>query len=182
MTSRRARLSLVVAVAALSLIATSLAIAGGKHDKKGGDFQANLIGLNEVPSLNTPGHAELALTVADDKLTFKLTYADLTGPPGAAHIHVGQRGVNGGVSVFFCGGGGKPACPAANSGTVEGTIVAADVVGPTAQGYNAGDLAPVITAIKAGVTYANMHTAKFPAGEIRGQVFPDRGHHHGDHH
>ena len=140
-----------------------------------------MIGLNEVPSLNTPGHAELSLTVADDKLTFKLTYADLTGPPGAAHIHVGQRGVNGGVSVFFCGGGGKPACPASNSGTVEGTIVAADVVGPTAQGYNAGDLAPVITAIKAGVTYANMHTAKFPAGEIRGQVFPDR-HHHGDHH
>jgi hypothetical protein len=178
MTSRRARLSLVV-VLALSLVATSLAVAGGGHDKNGKQFHAKLIGYSEVPSLNTPGHADLSLAVADDKLTFTLNYANLTGPPGAAHIHVGQRGVNGGVSVFFCGGGGKPACPASPSGTVSGTIVAADVVGPTAQGFNVGELAPVVAAIRAGVTYANMHTVKFPGGEIRGQI--DRGE-HGDHH
>jgi hypothetical protein len=182
MTSRRARLSLVV-VLALSLAATSLAVASGKHDKNGKQFHAKLIGYEEVPSLNTPGHANLSLTVADDKLTFTLTYADLTGPPGAAHIHVGQRGVNGGVSVVFCGGGGKPACPAANSGTVTGTIVAADVGGPTAQGFNVGDLASVVAAIRAGVTYANMHTVKFPGGEIRGQIKRGEGgdHHGGDH-
>ena len=89
-----------------------------------------------------------------------------------AHVHVGQREVNGGVSFFFCGGGGKPACPASTSGTITGTVTAADVVGPTAQGFNEGDLASVERAINAGVTYANMHTAKFPAGEIRGQVIP----------
>ena len=108
--------------------------------------------------------------MTDTTITFKLDYADLTGPPGAAHIHVGQKGVNGGVSVFFCGGGGKPACPASNSGSVSGTITAADVVGPTAQGFAVGDITPVIAALRAGFTYANMHTAKFPAGEIRGQV------------
>ena len=80
------------------------------------------------------------------------------------------------MSVFFCGGGGKPACPTTNSGTVSGTIAAADVVGPTAQGFNAGDIAPVIAALRAGVTYANMHTAKFPGGEIRGQIFAGRRH------
>ena len=53
--------------------------------------------------------------------------------------------------MFFCGGGGKPACPASNSGSVSGTIAAADVVGPTAQGFVAGDITPVIAALRAGV-------------------------------
>jgi hypothetical protein len=168
MTAGRARLMLAVAFV-LALGGASLALASGRDgDTK--QLRAHLIGYNEVPSLNTTGHGELSLTVTDDKLTFELTYADLTGPPSAAHIHVGQRGVSGGVSVFFCGGGGKPPCPASPSGTVTGTIVAADVVGPVSQGFALGDLASVVAAIKAGVTYANMHTAKFPAGEIRGQV------------
>ena len=180
MTSRRLRYAGVV-VLILSLAGASLALASGSHKNKGSEFHAKLIGYGEVPALNTPGHAELALSVTDTTITFKLDYADLTGPPGAAHIHIGQKGVNGGVSVFFCGGGGKPACPASNSGSVSGTITAADVVGPTAQGYAVGDIAPVIAALRAGVTYANMHTAKFPAGEIRGQIV--RGKHgHEDHH
>jgi hypothetical protein len=113
-----------------------------------------------------------------DQITFVLTYADLSAPPLVAHIHVGQRGVNGGVSVFFCGGA-KPACPATTSGTVTGTITAADVMGPTTQGFKAGDLASVEKAIRAGVTYVNMHTSNFPNGEIRGQIRGRDG--HGEH-
>lgn len=171
---RRIRLRITVGIVlALALVATSMAVAARRHDRGPNQFQAKLIGWNEAPANNTTGHATLALTVSGSTLTFKLDYADLSGPPVAAHIHVGQIGVNGGVSVFFCGGGGKPACPAATSGTVTGTIAAADVVGPTAQGYAAGDLTPVLAAMRAGLTYANMHTAKFPGGEIRGQVLPD---------
>jgi hypothetical protein len=169
MTRRRLRFAVGIALA-LSLAGTSLAVASRGHDGNGSQFQARMSGYNEVPSLNTTGHAKLALTVTNTTITFKLDYADLSGPPAAAHIHVGQVGVSGGVSVFFCGGGGKPACPATTSGTVSGTIAAADVVGPVAQGYAVGDIAPVIAALRAGVTYANMHTAKFPGGEIRGQI------------
>jgi hypothetical protein len=86
-----------------------------------------------------------------------------------AHIHVGQRGVAGGVSIFFCGGGGRPACPP-GGGTVTGTATAADVVGPVAQGVGPGQLDRVIHAIRAGATYVNVHTSGHPAGEIRGQV------------
>jgi hypothetical protein len=180
MSRRRLRYAVGV-VLVLCLVGASVALASRAHDKKSSDFRAQLIGYNEVPSLNTPGHADLALTVTDTTITFTLKYADLTGPPSMAHIHVGQPGVSGGVSVFFCGAGSsKPACPASNSGTVTGTIVASDVVGPTTQGFVAGDIAPVIAALRAGFTYANMHTAKFPSGEIRGQIF--RGHgDHGDH-
>ncbi len=180
MTRRRLRYAVAVALV-LSLAGASLALASGGDKKGGTQFRANMIPYSEVPSLNSTGHADLELTVTDTTITFKLDYADLTGPPLFSHIHVGQVGVNGGVSVFFCGGGGKPACPASNSGSVSGSIVAADVVGPTAQGFNAGDITPLIAALKAGVTYANMHTAKFPAGEIRGQVVRDKhGNGHGD--
>ena len=90
MTSRRLRYAGAV-VLIVSLAGASFALASGGHKNKGSEFHAKLIGYNEVPSLNTPGHATLALTVTDTTITFKLDYADLTGPPGAAHIHIGQR-------------------------------------------------------------------------------------------
>lgn len=181
MTRRRLRYTGVV-VLVLSLAGASIALASGGHKNKSTEFHAQMIGYGEVPALNTTGHASLALTVTDTTITFKLDYADLTGPPLASHIHIGQAGVTGGVSVFFCGANSsKPLCPASNSGTVTGTIVAADVVGPAAQGFVAGDIAPVVAAIRAGVAYANMHTAKFTGGEIRGQILRgDQGDESGD--
>jgi hypothetical protein len=173
----------IAAVAALvcALAGASIALAGGGKGKDDDNaFSARLIGYNEVPANNTAGRGDLTFTMTSTQITFRLVYADLSGPPAAAHIHVGQKNVNGGVSVFFCGGGGQAACPAATSGAVTGTITAANVVGPTAQGFTVGDLASVERAIKAGVTYANMHTAKFPAGEIRGQVRHGGGKDNGD--
>ncbi|MDQ4029624.1 MAG: CHRD domain-containing protein, partial [Actinomycetota bacterium] len=77
--------------------------------------------------------------------------------------------VAGGVIAFLCGGGGKPACPATH-GTVEGTIRPADVIGPAAQGIAAGEFDELVRAIRAGATYANVHSGTYPAGEIRGQI------------
>lgn len=134
-----------------------------------------MIGYNEVPALNSTGVADLSLTIGDNQITYDLTYSGLSGPPTVAHVHIGQPGVSGGVAFFFCGGGGKPACPASTSGEVTGTVAPADIVGPTAQGFAAGDFTSVVNAIEAGVAYANMHTAKFPAGEIRGQLVPGNG-------
>jgi hypothetical protein len=90
-----------------------------------------------------------------------------------AHIHLGKIHVPGGVMVFFCTNGsgppGTPACPA-TGGTVTGTWTAASVVGPTAQNVTAGDFSALIDALNSNTAYANIHTTKFPAGEIRGQV------------
>jgi hypothetical protein len=148
-------------------------------------LRASLRGLNEVPPTSSPGSATLRASLDEDAqtITFSLEFRDLTTNPAAAHIHFGPPRVNGGVMVFFCGGGGKPACPAATSGTVTGTISAADVVGPAAQGITAGDFANVARAIRTGNSYANMHGASFPAGEIRGKVFAFGGSDHdGDDH
>jgi hypothetical protein len=48
--------------------------------------------------------------------------------------------------------------------------VAADVVGPAAQGIAQGNLAAILQMIRAGLGYANMHTPLHPGGEIRGQI------------
>jgi hypothetical protein len=44
------------------------------------------------------------------------------------------------------------------------------VVGPTAQGIEAGRLVELIAAMRLGLTYANVHSSKFPGGEIRAQI------------
>ncbi len=136
-------------------------------------LRASLQGLNEVPPTASAGTATLRASLDEtaQTITFTLDYRNLTANPSAAHVHFGPTKVNGGVVFFFCGGGGKPACPAATSGTVTGTVVPADVVGPAAQGIAPGDFASLVRAIKTGNSYANMHNERFPAGEIRGRVF-----------
>jgi len=133
------------------------------------DFKIRLRGAEEVPPISTKAKGRVILDVDDDKIEFVLTYEGIEGVPTMAHIHFGQRDANGGVSVFFCGGGGRPACPP-SPGVVEGTITAADVIGPTGQGIAAGELDELIDAIEHGITYANVHSDKFPSGEIRGQI------------
>ena len=105
-------------------------------------------------------------------IDYTLSYSDLEATALFAHIHFGNRFTSGGISAFLCGGGGKPVCPTPG-GTVTGTIMAADVIGPAAQGIAPGEFAELIRAIRAGVTYVNVHSTKFPAGEIRGQVNDD---------
>jgi hypothetical protein len=140
-------------------------------------FSANLIGDNEVPPNNTAGTATFHMEIGS-AITFSLTFSGLSTNLFVAHLHFAPTKVAGGVMIFLCGGGNQPACPAATSGAITGTITAANVTGPTAQGIDAGDLASALEAVREGAAYANMHTTKFPGGEIRGQVHRgDKGGH-----
>src|SRR5215831_20222524 len=129
------RLALVIIPAAI-LLCFGMSVYATRGDT---NLRARIRGLNEVPPTNSKATATLKATISADEtqIMFELTFAGLSGNPLAAHIHFGQIRVNGGVMVFFCGGGGKPACPADTSGTVTGTITAADIVGPAAQGIPA---------------------------------------------
>jgi hypothetical protein len=156
-------------VVAAGLLA-SFAIAGGGAK----NFTAGLNGYNEPPAVSTNGSGTFNARIDDeaDTITYELTYGGLNATAFAAHIHLGQRNVNGGVSAFLCGGGGKPPCPpgTTEAGTVSGVIMPADVIGPTGQGIAAGEFEELVRAIRAGVTYANVHSSTQPGGEIRGQI------------
>lgn len=131
-------------------------------------------GFQEVPTLATASSGEIDGKIAQNEMSvsYTLSYENLEAPALFAHIHIGARGTNGGVIAFLCGGGGKPPCPAF-SGTVEGSITAANVIGPVGQGIGPGELSEAIRAIRAGMVYANVHTTKFTGGEIRGQLKAD---------
>ena len=70
---------------------------------------------------------------------------------------------------FLCGGGTKPACPAGDA-TITGTVIATDILGPAGQGIAPGEFEDAMRAMLDGLTYANIHTASYPGGEIRGLV------------
>jgi hypothetical protein len=168
---RRRTFVLVLAVLSAGLLVTSLAGAGATGKK---NFKATLLGYNEVPAVSTLGSGSFAASIDDDAqtITYELSYGGLNSTAMAAHIHLGQRNVNGGVSAFLCGGGDKPPCPGGTGGTetVSGVIDAADVIGPAAQGIAPGEFDELVRAIRARVTYANVHTVTQPGGEIRGQL------------
>jgi hypothetical protein len=128
-----------------------------------------LSGYQEVPPISTTMSGTFtASLVGGNTVEYDLTYSGSEGTPTMAHIHFGTPGVNGGIMAFLCGGGGKPACP--QSGTVSGTIVAADIMAIANQGIVAGDFAAFVDAIKNKAAYANVHSSVYGGGEIRGKL------------
>ena len=156
----------------LGLAAASYAVAqsgspGARH------VRADLNGYQEVNSISTTGKGRFTASIDDQNqiISYELSYEALEGETTVqAHIHFAQRSVNGAVHAFLCGGGGKPACPAIE-GVVTGEITAADVLASVPdRGIEAGAFEEFVKAIRAGHTYANVHTNKWTGGEIRGQI------------
>ena len=134
-------------------------------------FSAKLDGYQEVPAVLTDGKGRFQAKTDGYTLYYKLTYKNLSGDALAAHIHLAQPGANGGLLVWLCDAteANAPACPA-DGEKVEGTLTADDVQEIAAQGVEAGDFEALLRAMSNGVTYVNVHTEKFPAGEIRGYI------------
>jgi hypothetical protein len=162
--------------------------------------RADLSGFNEVlftggaaaslvGAVSTPARGTFRATIDQGGalIRYRLSYRDLKAPVTQAHIHFGQRHTVGGIVVWLCKTANvKPADPAVDaltplcpaSGTVEGTIVPAQVLQLAPQGFAPGDFNELVRAIRAGATYANVHSSSptpppqlgFPGGEIRGQI------------
>jgi hypothetical protein len=166
------------AVAAGVLLAAgvmAVAVADDGQDDRASIYEVQLTGYQEDPlALSTTGGGSVRIRIDDDMIVYTLSYADLEGTVLQSHIHVGNRSQSGGISVFFCsnlgnGPAGTPACPA-QPATVEGVLHPADVVGPAGQGIAPGEFAELVAAIRNGTAYANVHSSKYPGGEIRGQL------------
>ena len=180
------RRTAVLTIALLATIGVTLSFADGGRRLR--NLGARLSGYQEVPALSTTGNAEFSARISRDEsqIDWKLSYADLEGEITQSHIHFNARALNGPVVVFFCtnlgnGPAGTQTCPPAPA-TIEGTITAADVgAGAAAVGLEAGNLAELIDAIRAGATYVNVHTTLRPGGEVRGQIGAASSDDHRDH-
>ena len=141
----------VLAVVPLAALALAAIASGGDTNS----FKAKLNVKSEVPPATAPAKAagSFKATVRESgygsggTLKWTLTFRNLSGPAlGGAHIHLGKPGVAGDVIVPLCG-----PCKTGAHGTAKVTK-------------------EVVTALEKGEAYVNVHTAKNPAGEIRGQI------------
>jgi hypothetical protein len=131
------------AVCALALAALSLAATGTTV------WTAALSSGQEVPKQvvkDAAAHGLFKGTLSGTTLKWKLTFAKLTGPAIAAHIHMAAKGKSGAIVVPLCG-----PCTSGVKGSA--TLTAVE-----------------LSAFKKHLLYVNVHTAKNPNGEIRGQL------------
>jgi hypothetical protein len=135
-----------LAAASLSIVFLSGASAAYAATE---NFTADLKAASEVPATDSKGTGALTATydTASKKLTYTVSYKDLTGPATAAHFHgPADAKTNAGVVVPV-----KEITPA----TLKGEATLTDA--------QAADL-------EGGKWYFNIHTAANKGGEIRGQV------------
>lgn len=136
---------LAFAVAA-SLAVTALAFGARASSTS---VNAKLNAMQEVPAQvvkDTKAKGKFTGTLVGSKLTWKLTFSGLTGPATAAHIHLGAMGKAGNVAI--------PLCAPCKTGVHGKTTLSAALK----------------KALKHHKLYVNVHTAKNPNGETRGQL------------
>lgn len=139
----------LLAGAVCALMVTALSVAATEVTP---GWKATLTSAQEVPKQvvkMAAAHGTFKATLSGTKLKWKLTYGNLTGPATAAHIHLGAMGKSGNVLIPLCGA--KPACKSGLTGTA--TISS-----------------KIKKAFAKHLLYVNVHTAKNPNGEIRGQL------------
>jgi hypothetical protein len=183
------KLLMAAVVPAFALIAGSV-VANDDGDRKNNSFRAELKPTDEVPAVSSiaSGRFEMTIDEANQTIAYELSYEGLEGTVAQAHIHIGQFRVNGGISIFLCGNPPTvppanitqpPACPASPA-TVTGTLTPDMLVGPVPQGIEqaaptVNEFQELIDLIRSGDAYANVHSSRFPGGEVRGQIQPGSG-------
>ena len=132
-------------IAAASAIALFAGCAGMEYQASG--QQVRLWGSNEVPPAQTQAYGTGVINIAPDRsVTVTLSVIDMI--PTAAHIHEGAAGANGPVIVPL-------------DKISERSFVARDGARLTEEQY---------AAYKAGNLYVNVHSARYPNGEVRSQI------------
>ncbi len=119
-------------------------------------LEASLDGASEIPGPgDDDGTGSATVEISGTTVTWSITVADIAMPT-AAHIHVGEAGVSGGVVVDLLGDG-------AFTDNGDGTFSASGAVEATPE------VAAAIAAGPAGY-YVNVHNGDFPPGAVRGQL------------
>ena len=128
-------------------------------------FTASMSGINEVPSVDTKATGQTTFRTVNNDTTIKYKvnitgFSDATG----AHIHMGKAGANGDIIVDLLKDSKKN--PTKLGMAIRGNITDSSLSGPV----KGKTLADLVSSIKNGDSYVNVHTPSHPDGEIRGQI------------
>jgi CHRD domain len=139
----RKLLAIPLTLAVCGLIVAGSALAANKT------ITVKMNGRQETPkgSPTGSGTAKITLEPSKGKVCFRLTWSGI-GSPTASHIHKGARGKAGNIVVALFG---NP--PAKHSGCVSAKKSLVSAIAKTPGAY-----------------YVNIHTKRYPAGAIRGQL------------
>jgi len=150
----------LVVMAALALAACD----GGGLD--GEAFEATLTGSAEVPAVTTTAVGYSDVSVDGSHADFSIDAQNLTNAT-VAHIHMGAPGQSGPPVVFLFQSGGTPVT-IANGSLASGQFDATDMIASANVSYDS-----LLSLIRRGNAYVNVHTSAHPGGEIRGQLVRD---------
>ena len=175
-----------------SLTLLALGVTAGDNRHRSFRASADLVPTQEVPSVSSVARGRFKATIdrANQTISYELSYEGLEAAPTQAHIHVGQRRVNGGISRVpvrqpadraagrVPAAAGLPACPGNNYRRADRREHRRPRTDKASHrrlnGVNEFD--ELVEMILDGLSYANVHSAKFPAGEVRGQLRTDQRH------
>jgi hypothetical protein len=147
------------AVLGLSLGSCNNALDGSEQ------FVVRLAGGNEVPARATAASGAMGFVVRGNRVDYSIEVHGLGAITGA-HIHSGVAGVNGPIRIALFPGPGSNATSNPLTGVdgqlYEGSFEASDVTGVS--------YTELVSQMRAGTAYGNVHTTTYPGGEIRGQV------------
>lgn len=148
----------VVLAASLLAPALTAGVAAGARRAETHKLHATLTAGKEVPkqafkNMRADGRFEATLTKRGQggELAWRLTFRRLSGPATAAHIHVGKPRRSGPIALALCG-----PCETGAHGRMNVS-------------------SSLVKKILDHDTYVNVHTAKNPNGEIRGQISSSEG-------
>jgi hypothetical protein len=142
-------------------------------------FTTTLSGLNEVPSVSSPGTGTGTVTIDTDAntLAVALTFSGLLGNTAASHIHCcAPPGTNAPVATQVPTFIGFPLGVTAGTYNQVFDLTQASSYNPAFlnNAVNGGNVftarQTLISGITAGQSYLNVYTTLFPGGEIRGQL------------
>jgi hypothetical protein len=140
----------------LSIVAMATLVGVACKDNNGPGsevYKATLTGANERPDpVTTTATATAVVTVLGDSITWKVDVTSAIDSVIAGHIHKGDANTAGGVIQGLS--------PTATGVGFTGTVAQGSIVPPDS----------VITLMRAGQAYVNLHTKAHTAGEIRGQL------------
>jgi hypothetical protein len=118
------------------------------------------------------GNTNFKLSPDGTALYYKLSVAGIENVT-MSHIHLGARGVAGGVRVWLGDWRASPISVLEDETVAEGWITGADVVSaPADLTTDRARFDWLMEQMRAGNLYVNVHTTAYPPGEIRGQITP----------